>query len=110
MAKKFTVLEGERLIPIFDDDMHVLIYHDIRRNGCIKKKQKKSCPNNLKLHVIEALYKCFLLLKDERLIPNIDRLSVYWKKNTIYPNFNLAMAAQRSTFASVHRDHPTDRP
>ena len=76
MAKKLTLLKGERLTSIFGEVMHLLVYRDIRPNEthrCSKKNDFfQSCSNNLKILSIEEVYQYFLLLKDERLIPNTD--------------------------------------
>ena len=71
MAEKETLFKRERLIPMFGKVTHILMYRDIRPNGCHPKK-KIHCQNNLKLHSIEVVYKCFLLLNDESLLPNTD--------------------------------------
>ena len=76
MAKKLILLKGERLSSIFGEVMHILVYRDIRPNETHRCSNKKlffqSCSNNLKLLSIEEVYQYFLLLKDERLVPNTD--------------------------------------
>ena len=77
MAKKLTLLKGERLTPLLGKVTRISIFCDIcvylaKRAGPEKIGFFQSTRNNLKLHSIEALYKSFLLLQDGRLILNID--------------------------------------
>ena len=41
MAKKRTLLEGERLTPIFGEVMHVLIYRDIHIHRCFRGRGRQ---------------------------------------------------------------------
>ena len=76
MAKTLTLLKGGRLTSIFGEVLYRLVYRDIRPNETHRCSKKtiflQSCSNNLKLHNIEVVYQCFLLLTDERLNHNAD--------------------------------------